>query len=101
MKVTINNETIELKIKLRAIMIYEQITGRQFTPTTMTDMMLYMYSVILSCKPNITLDFMEFMDWLDENPNVFKEFNDWLIQTNKVNGQFGNDSNDLKKNLSK
>jgi hypothetical protein len=101
MKITINNKEITLKNKLRSILIFEQIAGKTFNPTTMTDMILYFYSVVLANEPNLDLDFMNFMELLDEQPNLFKEFNDWLVSINNVNAQFGNDTEDLKKNLSK
>lgn len=100
MKITINNKEIELKNKLRSILIYEQIAGKTFNPSTMTDMILYFYSVVLANEPKLELDFMEFMDMLDEKPELFKEFNEWLVSVNKVNSQFGNDTDNLKKNLS-
>lgn len=101
MKVTINDKEIELKNKLRAILIYEQITDKVFNPTSMTDMMLYFYCVILANEPSINLTFMEFMDMLDNAPELFDEFNKWLIQLNKVNGQYNENTDGLKKNLSK
>ena len=101
MKVTINDKEIELKNKLRAILIYEQITEKVFNPTSMTDMMLYFYCVILANEPSINLTFMEFMDMLDNAPELFDNFNKWLIQLNKVNGQYNESTDDLKKNLSK
>lgn len=100
MKITINNKEIELKNKLRSILIYEQIAGKTFNPSTMTDMILYFYSVVLANEPKLELDFMEFMDMLDEKPELFKDFNEWLVSVNKVNSQFGNDTDNLKKNLS-
>ena len=101
MKVTINDKEIELKNKLRAILIYEQITEKVFNPTSMTDMMLYFYCVILANEPSINLTFMEFMDMLDNAPELFDNFNKWLIQLNKVNGQYNESTDGLKKNLSK
>ena len=101
MKVTINDKEIELKNKLRAILIYEQITEKVFNPTSMTDMMLYFYCVILANEPSINLTFIEFMDMLDDEPELFENFNKWLIQLNKVNGQYNESTDGLKKNLSK
>ena len=58
MKITINDKEIELKNKLRAILIYEQITDKTFNPTTLTDMMLYFYCVVLANEPSINLSFI-------------------------------------------
>lgn len=97
MIVTIKEKTIELKNKMRALLIYEQIANKAFNPTTMTDMMLYFYSVILANESDIELTFAEFLDILDEQPNLLNDFNEWLLSINKKNSQF-NDNNDLKKN---
>ena len=43
MVVTIKEKTITLKNSMRAIMVYEQITGKPFSPITMTDLVIYFY----------------------------------------------------------
>ena len=100
MKITIKDKDIELKNKLRNILIYEQITGKAFNPTTMTDMMVYMYSTILACEPTFDTAFNDFVDILDENPKLFADFNDWLLQTNKINEQMKEETEDTQKKLS-
>ena len=101
MKITINDKEIELKNKLRAILIYEQITDKTFNPTTLTDMMLYFYCVVLANEPSINLSFIEFMEMLDDKPELFDQFNRWILNLNNVNGQYSDNTDGLKKNLSK
>lgn len=91
----IKNQDIELKSKMRSLLIYEQIAGKPFAPNGFTDMMLYFYSVILANYPNIQLTFDELMDEVDENPNLFTEFTMWIEEQAKRNSIF--DTQDSKK----
>ena len=87
MFITINNYNIELKYSFRAMMIYEKITGESFNPKGITELMIYLYSIILASSKDITLSFDDFMNWIDENPTVLNEFTVWLtsiINKNKV-----------------
>ena len=85
MEVTIKNETVKLKHTMRAILVYEQITGKPFSPVTVTDIMVYFYSTIISSNTSLELQFDEFMNWLDDNSDKFTEFTQWLTNINKMN----------------
>lgn len=78
MKITIQNKEIELKYSFRAMMIYEKIAGESFNPKGLTEIMVYMYSIILASDRELTLSFDDFMNWIDENPNALNEFSMWL-----------------------
>ena len=96
MKIQIKNTEVELKNKMRSLLIYEQITNKPFNPTTVTDMILYFYSVILACEPSIDLTFSELMDIIDEDPSVYEQFNKWLLNESKKNSIFNDDSKKKK-----
>ena len=96
MKIQIKNTEVELKNKMRYLLIYEQITNKPFNPTTVTDMILYFYSVILACKSDIELTFSELMDIIDENPSVYEQFNEWLLSESNKNSIFNEDSKKKK-----
>lgn len=98
MKITIKNTTIELKNKMRSLLIYEQITNKPFNPTTITDIIIYFYSVILACEPNIDLTFDELMNELDENPSLYNDFNFWLLNESKKSNQFTDNTKKKKVN---
>jgi len=103
MKVTINNKEIELKLKFRSYIIYEAITKTIFNPQTITDLMIYFYSVIVSCDGDSTLTLDDFMDWLDDNNEKFSEFTDWLSKSEAFNSQFKSEKkdSDSKKKIQK
>lgn len=85
MEIIIKNQTVKLKNSMRAIMCYEQITGKPFSPVTMTDLMVYFYSTIIASNLEMELAFDEFVEWLDDNNEKFAEFTSWLTNQNKIN----------------
>ena len=48
MTITINEKTIELKYSLRAMLMYENMTDKTFNPSTLTDVITYMYCIVVS-----------------------------------------------------
>jgi len=83
MKITINGNELELKNKFRSYIIYETITSKMFNPQTVSDMITYMFAVILANYPDIELKFDDFLDWLDSNPDQFAKFNQWVVDSSK------------------
>ena len=84
MKVIINDKEITLKSSFRAMVAYEQITDHIFSPSTVTDILVYFYCCIISSKEyDGTLTFDEFMDYLDDNPTILQEFSEWMTETSK------------------
>lgn len=85
MEITIKDKNIELKQTMRSIMVYEQITGKPFSPTTITDILIYFYSVLIASDTSLEMPFDEFMDFVDDNPEAFENFNKWLAKTHEKN----------------
>lgn len=89
MKVTIKDKEITLKSSFRALIAYEQITNHAFNPSTITDMILYFYCVIIASKEfDGTLTFDDFMDYLDEHQDLLNTFTTWLTESSKQNQIF-------------
>ncbi len=85
MEVKINNRAeITLKKTMRSYIMFEGITGGAFKMSTMTDTITYFYCVIVSSDKGIELGYEEYMDWLDENPDVLTEFVKWLSEVNEI-----------------
>lgn len=78
MKVVIKDKEIELKYSFRALMIYENIQNKAFNPTTVSDMIVFMYSVVLASDKAMNIKFDDFMDFVDNNPQLINEFSEWL-----------------------
>lgn len=89
MIINIKNKEFELKYTFRSMMIYEKITGETFQPKGVTEVMVYLFSTIVASCKGIDLTFDEFIDYVDENPNIINDFNTWLLSIFEKNGYIG------------
>jgi len=85
MKITIKDKEIELKNTLRSMIMYENIAEKSFNPETVTDIITYMYCVVVASSNDYTLTFDEFINYVDENPTIFDEFGQWLTSITASN----------------
>lgn len=85
MKIQIKDKDIELKYSFRAMMVFEEITGNSFSFSGMKDLIVYFYSTVIASDKDLDLDFEQFMDWLDDNPDELNNFTEWVISHNKKN----------------
>lgn len=70
MELTIKGKQYTIKYTLRALFIYEQITGKAFKLETLTDQYLFSYSLILANVPDIDMSFDDFISECDMNPEL-------------------------------
>lgn len=84
MKVTIDNKEYELKYSFRALMIYENITKKSFNPKSLTEILVFFYSIVCASVRDNTVDFDEFMDMLDSHPEMIQDFSEWLVNVMTV-----------------
>lgn len=96
MNIIVKNQNIELKYSFRAMMIYEKITGEAFNPKGITELMIYLYSIILSSAKDISLSFDDFVNWIDENPTTLNEFTVWLTSILNRNSIFNDNEKEVK-----
>lgn len=92
MKIKIKDLEITLKNSFRSLVIYEAMTKKSFKPETITDVIVYFYSVISASANPEQVDWDDYMDWLDDNPMAINDFQTWLTSSMSFNGQFGNDT---------
>jgi len=92
MTLKINDKDVELKIKTRTYMLYENITNKSFEPTTMTDIINFLYCVILTSSKDYDYKYNDLLDYLDENPMVLPQFCNWLEEEYKRQTMMTNDS---------
>ena len=69
--ITINNTEYKVKYTIRALFIFEQITGKAFEIKTLLDNYIFFYSMILGNNPDNILDWNVFIDALDSDPSIF------------------------------
>ena len=81
MKVNIKDQEIEMKYSFRSLIIYEEIMGETLTtPKSLKEILVLFYSIILASAKGTLQNFTwdDFMDYLDENPELTVEFTQWL-----------------------
>ena len=88
MKLTIKDKEIELKYSIRSLIMFENMAEKSFAPETLTDIITFMYCVVVSSSGDYSLKFDDFIDFLDENPDAIKDFGDWLQSSANSNENF-------------
>ena len=105
MKVQILGRDIELKATFRAYIIFENITGKSFQQlSTLADVLTFFYATILGSAKTTDISFDDFLDFIDENPNIVTEFSEWIAGSNAVVEEASNsnvDKDDAKKKTSR
>lgn len=91
MKITIKGKKVELKNTMRSMIMYENITEKTFNPQTVTDIIVYMYCVVIVSANDYSITLDDFIDYIDKHDEVFNEFGAWLTD-------IANTNNILKKN---
>lgn len=84
MKIKIKNKNYTVKNTVRALFIFEKITGKSFAIDSLLDNYIYIYSILLANNPNMTMTWDEFIDALDSEPNILTNFNAMLEKERKV-----------------
>lgn len=85
MKFNYKDKEYELKYSFRALIIYENITKKNFNPSSVSDIIIFFYSILCASGKGDIFDFNIFMDIIDENPNLLTEFSEWLTHTLTMN----------------
>lgn len=91
MTVNLHEKDIELKNTMRSMMMFENITEKTFNPQTITDIIIYMYCVVVASSKDYSITLDEFVEYIDNHQEVFEEFGVWLSEISNTN-------NLLKKN---
>lgn len=80
---------LNLRQTFRAHIIYEQIMGHGFIGEDgLNGVIMLFFSYIAGSNPNSGVDYNDFMDWLDENPNMLTLFSEWIQAQNAVKRSF-------------
>lgn len=84
MTIDLFNKKIELKYSLRSLMMYENIQGNSNLPTTITDTLTFLYCIVISSTKDYSITFDQFIDEIDNKPEVVNEMVEWLKDVNTV-----------------
>ena len=95
---TIKDKEYKLKYTLRALFIYEQITGKVFRLQTITDEYLFFYCILAANNPDMNLTFDDLIDAIDEDLNIMVQFQNFMkSELEKQNIFITNTTDDKKK----
>jgi hypothetical protein len=71
--ITINGEAYTLRTGMKAIIIFERLTDKQFELKNTTDVLAYVYAAMLAGTPGMKLGFDELLDAFDNAPGLLTE----------------------------
>ena len=97
MIVRVKDKEITLKYSFRVFFIFENIMNRSFQPNTTSDVLVFFYSCIMASEKNLEFSFDEFLDMVDEKPELIGEFADFIAEAVKRNKVLQPQSEDEKK----
>lgn len=93
--IKINGKNYKIKYSIRALFIFEQITGKAFKIDTLLDNYIFFYSMILANnKDGDVLQWDDFLDAIDNDPKLFQKMADIVEQTEKKNELFNKEESE-------
>lgn len=100
--IKINGKDYICKYTIRAIFIWELIKKEPFAPKTTLDNFLLFYAILVANNPDNSLTWDEFMEALDNDPNILDELAKVIDDSNNMgrllgNGEDNNDNGSKKK----
>lgn len=87
-KVNINGKDYQIKQTVRALFLWEQISGRSFEIRNTLDNYLYYYCLILANNKDCELDWDGFLDAVDNDPNLIIELTKAIADISKLEKMF-------------
>ncbi len=92
--ININGKDYKVKYTIRALFIFEQITGKAFKLETMLDSYIFYYSMILANNKDQILEWNEFLDAIDENPKLLQDMEKVMKEEDGKNSLFNDNKED-------
>lgn len=100
MTIEINEKEYKIKQTIRSLFLWEQITGRTFEIKSTLDNYLYFYCILLANNENF-ISWDEFINIIDENPQIIIELSKKLTQSQEIENLLNTDSEDNEKDKKK
>jgi hypothetical protein len=87
MEVIINGTAYKIRYTLRALFIFENITGKSFNVESSMEQFLFYYAILLANNPGMTMTFDDFIDACEPDAEgsdtIIKTFGDLLSAQEK------------------
>ena len=87
MEITIKDTTYKVKYSIRAMFVFEKLTGKIFNLENLMDWYIFYYSMILANNPECVLLFDDFIDECDSNPALVIDIQNYLTTEFQKQGQ--------------
>lgn len=101
-QVQIKGINYNFKYTIRALFVFESITGKAFEIKNLFDNYVFLYSMLVANNPDNILLFDEFIDALDNDPQIYQQLNEILNEHNKLQEVMdGEDDKQTKKSKKK
>ncbi|WP_229058504.1 MULTISPECIES: hypothetical protein [Parabacteroides] len=81
--IKIGNQEYLLKYTVRALFVYEQITGTSFSPDKLLNEYTLLYAILIANNTNFSLTFEELIELCDQDQSIFIEFRKWFLNVLK------------------
>lgn len=94
MKITINNKEYKVKYTIRALFIFEQITGKSFEVKTLLDHYVFFYSMILANNEDNVISWDDFIDAMDSDKTLIEQLNKIIMDYNQKDNLFDDSDKD-------
>ena len=79
-KIKIKKKNYNVKYSIRALFLYEQITGKSFELNSTMDTFVFYYCMVLANNPDTKLTFDDFIDAVDSDPKIAVKFSQILTR---------------------
>lgn len=93
MTIKINNQDYKIKQTIRALFLWEEITGRQFELKNTQDNYLYFYCILLA-NNNDFMTWDEFIEQMDSDPNIINEITKFITKQSEIDKLLTTDETD-------
>ena len=90
--IKINGEEYVIKYTIRALFMWEQITGKPFKINTLLDNYIFFYCMLLSNNKDKVLDWDSYLDALDNDTTLFSQMTEIVNKAEEEKKVFDNSS---------
>lgn len=90
MEIKIQKKKYTLKYTLRALLIFERITGKPFSITTITDQTIFFYCLILA-NNETDMTFEQFIEAVDNDSSITEQCKQFVENEQKKQKMFQSD----------
>lgn len=97
MEIQIKGTAYNIRYTIRAMFVFEQITGKIFRLENLTDYYLFYYSLLVANNPDLQMTFEDFINECDEEPALVIQLQDFLSREMEKQSAFISETTDSKK----